>query len=569
MTPQELCAKYWALHKATYDFFDIDFDIFGRTATAEQTRIAQEIFLQLHENGYLQEKTSTQLYCEAHHAFLADRFVEGTCPRCGYEDARGDQCDKCGNLLEPFDLLNPRCKLDKDTKPIPRDTKHIHLLLDKLQPQIEGFVEKSSKEGFWSKNGRIITEAWLKEGLKDRAITRDLKWGTPVPLPGYENKVLYVWFDACIGYPSITANYTKHWEKWWRNPEEVKLYQFMGKDNVPFHTVIFPGSQMGTKTKWTKLHHISTTEYLQYEGGKFSKSRGIGVFGNSAAKTKIPASVWRYYLLSSRPETGDSQFEWQTFIQKNNSELLANLGNYVNRLIKFVNAKMNSAIPEHDPKIEHPGFSDFKQDIDKLLASYLEDLDAVRIRSGLDRVMAISARGNQFLQDNKLDNSLLQNQPAVAAAVVGMGLNLIYLLSAIVYPYMPATAQSITEQLNAPLRKIPDKWTMTDLRPGHEINAAAYLFTRIDPKKEQEWREEFGGNQAAQLKREQAETKKKAKEEEKKRKAARKAQKAMEAASHPVPLTEVPKALQTPEVKAPAQEMGSLNLGRGEVDGGT
>jgi methionyl-tRNA synthetase len=202
------------------------------------------------------------------------------------------------------------------------------LLLDKLSPSISEWFEESSKKGKWSGNGIAITKAWLDRGLEGRSITRDLKWGVPVPLEGYEKKVIYVWFDACIGYPSITANYTDEWEQWWRNPEEVKLYQFMGKDNVPFHTVIFPGSQIGTEDKWTKLHNISTTEYLNYETGKFSKSRGVGVFGDSAKETGIPPSVWRYYLLANRPETSDTQFSWADFVAANNNELLANFGNF-------------------------------------------------------------------------------------------------------------------------------------------------------------------------------------------------------------------------------------------------
>ena len=525
VTPKELCDKYYALHAGIYKWFEIGFDIFGRTTTQQQTEIAQDIFLKLEKHGYLVEKTTTQPYCEKHAAFLADRFVEGQCPRCGYEDARGDQCDKCGHLLDPFDLINPRCKLDGAT-PVPRDTKHIHLLLDKLQPAIEKWSQRSSEEGAWSRNGRIITESWLKEGLKDRGITRDLSWGTPVPLPGYESKVLYVWFDACIGYVSITANYTNDWEKWWRDPENVKLYQFLGKDNVPFHTVIFPGSQIGTGDRWTMLNHLSTTEYLNYESGKFSKSRGIGVFGNTAQDVGVLPSVWRYYLLSTRPETADTQFEWRAFIAKNNSELLANLGNFVNRLVKFVNAKFDSKVPEeYAAHSTDPAFDGIKADVNALLKSYLDDLEAVRLRSGLEKAMALSGRGNLFLQENKLDNALLASQPARASAVVGLGLNLVYLLASLVEPYMPSTAASIATQLAAPLLSIPDEWNSTALAPGHAIGKAAYLFSRIDEKKEAEWRDQFGGTQAERRKKEEeaareAEKKaaKKAKKKEKKAK---------------------------------------------------
>ncbi|KAH0614510.1 uncharacterized protein H6S33_000146 [Morchella sextelata] len=521
-TPKELCDKYNALHAEIYKWFDIGFDYFGRTTTNSQTEIAQEIFMDLHKSGFLVEESMTQLFCEKHQGFLADRFVEGICPKCGYEDARGDQCDTCGQLLDPFELIKPRCKLD-GTSPIPRDSTHIFIDLEKLQPEIEAWSKKAAEEGQWSKNGRIITESWLKQGLTKRCITRDLKWGTPVPLSGFEDKVMYVWFDACIGYVSITAEYTKEWKRWWKDADNVKLYQFMGKDNVPFHTVVFPGSQLGTKNgDWTMLHHISTTEYLQYEGGKFSKSRGVGVFGNNAQDTGVPPSVWRYYLLSSRPETGDTQFVWKDFATKNNSELLANLGNFVNRLIKFVNAKYSGVVPDYTKGINDPAFDQYKESVNALLKGYIEDLEGVHLRAGLEKAMAISGEGNRFLQDNKLDNSLFANFPEKAAAVVGFGLNLIYLISAVIYPYMPATTLSIINQLNAPLRAIPDTWEAGDLLPGHVIGKAVYLFSRIEEKQEEAWKSRYGGKQEkladADAKKEKKKGKKAAKQHEQKKK---------------------------------------------------
>ena len=426
--------------------------------------------------------------------------------------------------------------MDPDVTPVARDTKHIHLLLDKLQPRIEEWVNKASEKGAWSANGRIITDSWLKQGLRDRGITRDLKWGVPVPLDVfsdekdwevYKDKVFYVWFDACIGYVSITANYTDEWEKWWRDPENVQLYQFLGKDNVPFHAVIFPGCQLATGDQWTMLHHLSTTEYLNYENGKFSKSRGVGVFGNNAKDTGVPADVWRYYLLKNRPETGDTQFEWKYFIEQNNSELLAKLGNFVNRVVKLVNSKLyNSTIPDYTKMHSDPMFSKAKEEINMYLRNYLEDLEAVNLRAGLQKAMLMAQAGNNFLQSNGFDNKLVSNEPEKAAAVTGIAINLILLCASVFAPYLPATSRSILEQLQAPFLYIPEHWTADNIKPGHQIGKAKYLFTQIDESKEEEWRAMFGGTQAERLKKEEEVAKKAAKKAaDKARKAEKKSKK--------------------------------------------
>ncbi len=504
-TPQELCDKYHAIHAEIYRWFNISFDLFGRTTTKLQTEITQDIFLKLHQNGFLQERMTTQLYCEQHHSFLADRFVEGECPACGYVDARGDQCDLCGKLLESLELKNPRCKVDGAT-PLTRDTKHIFLELDKLQPEIEKFFHESAEKGAWSSNGKQIVSAWLREGLQPRSITRNMKWGTEVPLPDYQDKVIYAWFDACIGYVSITASYTDQWEKWWRNPD-VQLHQFIGKDNVIYHAVLFPGSQIGTGDAWTKLHHLSTTDYLTYEGGKFSKSRGIGVFGDSAKKTGVPSDVWRYYLLSHRPESGDTEFTWDSFISCNNNLLLKNFGNFVNRVLKFVNSSHCNNIVPNWTEYHEASFDAWKEEVNQLLAQYIQELDAVKLRAGLATVLHISQLGNSFLQSNKLDNNLAVNESAKCAAVVGLAINLIHLLASIVSPYMPETAKSINTQLRMDPLLIPDHWNADSIQPGHEIGKAEYLFSRIKPEKADEWRKEFGSDEAKKVREEEAQVK--------------------------------------------------------------
>lgn len=534
-TPRQLCDEFHAKHKAVYDWFEIGFDHFGRTSTPKQTEIVQEIFWKLYKNGYLEERTTEQPYCEKHEAFLADRFVEGECPKCAYNDARGDQCDKCGSLLDPFELINPRCKVD-GAQPIPRKTKHLFLSLNKLQPEVEEWFKEAEKEERWADNGVQITKAWLKMGLEGRSITRDLKWGVPVPLEGFENKVFYVWFDACIGYPSITAEYTDDWEKWWKNPEEVKLCQFLGKDNTQFHTIIFPASQIGTKDKWTMLHRLSTTEYLNYEDGKFSKSRGIGVFGNQVEEVGISPSVWRYYLLSHRPEGADTQFEWSSFAAANNNELLAAFGNFVNRVVKFTNAKLDGVIPEFDATYTDDSF-DFTAwiaKINSLLAEYNDLLDHIHLRDGAKKIRDISAEGNVLLQ-YRLDNANLAENPKRTHVVIGLALNLCKLLASVSSPYMPSTAESICKQLNTTLEDIPDTWTPDALKGGHKIGKAAYLFSRIDDKKIDEWKDKFGGTQESRAAEEAAKKKKaEQKEREKERKKAKKAAKAADAAKSTV-----------------------------------
>jgi methionyl-tRNA synthetase len=353
VTPRELCDRYHTIHADIYKWFNIGFDKFGRTSTPIQTEITQHLYKKLDENGYVTEKASEQLFCKHCGRFLADRYVRGNCPHCGYTEARGDQCEACGKLLDPTDLKESRCASCGEA-PKPETTSHLYIDLPKIKDKLEAWIKEASVKGEWANNAVQMTAAWIRDGLHERAITRDLKWGIPVPRPGYESKVFYVWFDAPIGYISITGNLAaeegQDWktfvDHWWKKAEDVELFQFIGKDNIPFHTVIFPSTLLGSGENWTMLHHMSSTEYLNYESGKFSKTRGIGVFGSDAMETGIPADVWRFYIFYNRPEKADALFTWKDFQEKVNSELIGNLGNLVNRTLSFVSRYYDGNIPE-------------------------------------------------------------------------------------------------------------------------------------------------------------------------------------------------------------------------------
>ncbi|XP_065838708.1 methionine--tRNA ligase, cytoplasmic-like [Oscarella lobularis] len=494
MTPREICDKYNALHSEIYAWFNIDFDIFGRTTTSQQTEIAQDIFWKLYRRGYLSKDKVEQLHCEKCDRFLADRFVEGTCPLCNYQDARGDQCDKCGKLINAVELKEPRCKVCRN-RPVSKTSDHLFLDLGKLDPELREWSQASMSKGHWSSSAQVITNTWIRDGVKSRCITRDLKWGTPVPLDGYTDKVFYVWFDAPIGYLSITANYTPEWEKWWKNPQEVELFQFMAKDNVPFHSVVFPCSLLGTGDNYTLVNHLSATEYLNYEGGKFSKSRGVGVFGNDAMATDIPADVWRFYLLYVRPENQDSHFSWNDFALKNNTELLNNLGNFINRALSFAQKFFDGHVPPMNLlESDYELVGQINEEID----TYVNHLEQLRIREGLKSILAISRLGNGFIQATKPWELVKKssNDKSRAGTVIGVAVNVTWLLAVLLHPYMPKISQTIMEQIQAPehLLVIPTHLTEV-LRQGHKLGEVFPLFQKIDDDKVAALKGRYAGKQ--------------------------------------------------------------------------
>ncbi|KAK4353769.1 hypothetical protein RND71_025963 [Anisodus tanguticus] len=510
-TPKEVCDKYHAIHKEVYKWFDISFDEFGRTSTPQQTEVCQAIFKKLWENNWLSENTMQQPYCDTCKKFLADRLVEGNCPTpgCNYDSARGDQCEKCGKLLNPTELLEPRCKVCCNT-PCIRDTDHLFLELPLLKDKLEAYINNISVSGGWSQNAIYTTHAWLREGLKSRCITRDLKWGVPVPHEKYKEKVFYVWFDAPIGYVSITSCYTTEWEKWWKNPDNVELYQFMGKDNVPFHTVIFPSTLLGTGERWTLMKTISVTEYLNYEAGKFSKSKGIGVFGNDVKDTNIPVEVWRYYLLTNRPEVSDTLFTWADLQAKLNSELLSNLGNFVNRVLSFI-AKdpasgYGSIIPDAEGAESHSLTQALGEKVGSCVQQYIEAMEKVKLKQGLKDAMSISGEGNRYLQESQFWKLYKEDKPS-CSIVMRTACGLVYLLACLLEPFMPSISREVLKQLNLPPEtqlslsdkggEIENSKRPWDILPaGHKIGTPAPLFKELKDEEVAFYREKFAGSQA-------------------------------------------------------------------------
>jgi len=534
-TPRELCDYYYNEHTKIYDWFHINFDKFGRTSNDECTEITQELFKDLDKNGYIKEHTNKQLFCPHCNMFLADRYVHGTCPKCGSEKARGDQCDDCGSLLDPTELKEPKCATCGNTPEV-RETKHLYIDLPSISKHLDSWMNKASVDGKWSDNAINITKAWIRDGLNERAITRDLRWGIPVPKEGYENKVFYVWFNAPIGYISITKQLANElvkagktsfdWKSWWL-PEEseeakkkapVDLFQFIGKDNIPFHTVIFPCTLLGSGHNWTKLYHMSSTEYLNYESGKFSKSRGVGVFGTDAIETGIKADAWRFYIFYNRPEKQDYQFTWKEFREKYNGELLGNLGNLVNRTLLFVNKYYEGKIP--DAPVDEELWSKVRE----LEAKITENLEWANLRDAFHQIFEISDLANKAFQDGEPWKTRNEN-PEAAAKLIH---NLAYVIKDLMimaHPYIPQYAEQILSYLGKQISEpcygeapVEGGLNWSDLGKTEgldKVGETAVFFTPLDQKTADAFREKFSGSQAERKEKAEGKQKKEKKQEKK------------------------------------------------------
>ena len=499
VSPRELCDKYYKLHDDIYRWFNIAFDKFGRTSTPIHTEVTQDIFKSLESRGFIDEQEIEQLYCASCDRFLADRYVKGQCPACNSSNARGDQCEDCGKLLDPTELVSPECSVCSNTPKLLK-TKHLYIKLPQLKDELNEWIKKASIDGFWAKNAIQMTNAWIRDGLRERAITRDLKWGIPVPKAGYENKVFYVWFDAPIGYISITGNLGEErgedWREfvkyWWQSPDETELFQFIGKDNIPFHTVVFPSSLLGSGKNWTMLHHMASSEFLNYESGKFSKSRGTGVFGTDAIDTGIPADVWRFYIFYNRPEKSDYLFTWNDFQEKVNGQLIGNLGNLINRTVTFISRFFEGKVPEYNEGTCDEQFTNTVTEYENKITLALEKAN---LRDALHLVFELCSFANKTFQEAEPWKTI-KTEPSSAASLMT---NLAYLIrdiAILIHPYMPGTAEQIASFFGLSFANGKLSWDDIGKTSGLDrIVKSEVLFTKLEDDAINEFRNRFSGDE--------------------------------------------------------------------------
>lgn len=471
ITPKQLTDRYYKVQQEVFKKLWVDFDIFSRTSSEEHVKVVQEFYLRLKKNGYIYKKEIEQLYCEKDKRFLPDRYVEGTCPYCGGH-ARGDQCEICGKLLEPTKLLEPYCIICKK-KPVLKKSEHVFFELSKLTEQLQAWIGKSEH---WFPNARSFSLNWIKDGLEDRCISRDLSWG--VPVPDLHGKVFYVWFDAPQGYITFTKQLGK--EDWWHD-KETRLIHFLGKDNIAFHTIFFPGVLIAVGG-YILPYQIASYEFLNYEGKKFSKSKNVGIFLPDAVKL-YPADYWRYYLLSILTEHKDSDFLWEEFYKRINSDLNDTLGNFLHRTLTLTKTSFGGRIPK-------PGRlskSDEKvfEEIAKTHSNVTKLLEEIKLKEALSEAIELARVGNRYLTEEepwkKEDNR---------EAVIYVCLNICKALSVLLDPFIPESAKKIREFLNI---KGYDWGSAVERIKSDKIGDFKPLFKKIEKKEIEENKKRFKG----------------------------------------------------------------------------
>lgn len=491
LSVEDYCKKYHDVHAEIYKAFDLSFDYFGRTSSEQNKEITYHIFEQLDKNGFIEERTIKQVYSIDDQMFLADRYITGTCPYCGYDKARGDQCENCTKVLDPTDLINAKSTISGSGNLEVRETKHLFIKLPALEEQLKKWLE--TKEYSWPDVAYSIAKKWLKEGLQERCITRDLKWGFPVPKPGFEDKVFYVWFDAPIGYIGITKQWSdekpdsRDWKDWWLNAPHVKHVEFMGKDNVPFHTITFPAQLLGTQEAWTQVDFLKGMSYLTFNGGKFSKSEHRGVFAADAV-AEFPVDYWRYWLMANAPESSDSSFNFEAFANTVNKDLNDVLGNFINRVMKMTANNFGPVVPQGGT-VTNEEKALFTR-MDELVNDYTTFLTALEFRKAFAALREMWVEGNNYIARTE-PWKVVKTDKNRAACILRTALNLIRVYAVLSAPIMPQTAAKMLRLINVssePLGWInePMAEALTVLQPEHPLNPPELLFSKIPPEKVEE-----------------------------------------------------------------------------------
>ena len=480
VSPQEIVDKYHKIIKDSFEKFGISFDIYSRTSNRIHHETASEFFKKMYDQGDFIEKTSDQYYDEENHQFLADRYITGTCPHCGYENAYGDQCENCGTSLSPAELINPKSALSGNV-PVLKETKHWYLPLNEYEQWLKEWIVEGHKED-WKPNVYGQCKSWIDLGLKQRALTRDLDWGVKVPLEEAEGKVLYVWFDAPIGYISATREWAeqngKNWEPYWKD-ENTRLTHFIGKDNIVFHCIIFP-AMLKAEGSYILPDNVPAFEFLNLENEKISTSRNWAVWLHEYLED-FPGKqdVLRYVLTTNAPETKDNDFTWKDFQAKNNNELLAIFGNFVNRTLVLTHNYFNGKVPEiteltgDDKKVV--------EEINRFPGKIGGSLENFRFRESLSEMMNLARLGNKYLTDNEPWKIFKTDEKRVRT-IINISLQICANLSVLAEPFLPFTAHKLAEMLNIGRLKWNDAGNINILPAGHQLNKPVYLFEKIENK---------------------------------------------------------------------------------------
>lgn len=476
-TPQAIVDHFHTLIKDSFREFGISFDIYSRTSSPVHSSTASDFFKKLYDDGCFVEKTSWQYYDEENRQFLADRYIIGTCPKCGSEGAYGDQCEKCGSSLSPDELINPKSAISGNA-PVKKETRHWYLPLDKYEDFLRKWILEGHKDD-WRTNVYGQCKSWIDGGLQPRAVTRDLDWGVPLPLPGTEGKVLYVWFDAPIGYISATKElFPNEWEKYWKD-KETKLVHFIGKDNIVFHCIIFP-CMLKAHGGYVLPDNVPANEFLNLEGDKISTSRNWAVWLHEyLADFPGKQDVLRYVLTANAPESKDNDFTWKDFQARNNNELLAVYGNFVNRTVVLTHKYFEGKVPDADAS----SFTESDRETLAEMCAYPEkiagSLEAYRFREGLNEMMNLARLGNKYLTDNE-PWKIFKTDPERVETVLNVSLQIAAHMAVLSEPFLPFTAQRLYRILAMEPLHWDDARKEMLLESGHVLNPAEFLFEKIE-----------------------------------------------------------------------------------------